>query len=281
MLTTFFRFHLTMDLLFSYTLPTIWACSGLTPVRARPWRANQKAKSALIHFSLLLFYTYLFIYIRTFLSDNNYTRCQRYSKKNNPHCQLPFIPCFRRWNRCADWIYRRSCFYCCFLLLFLLLSLSDFLIQKFRPVSFPFLHSRCFAHFPFPAFQFCLHPVFLMHLSQVDSARQVHPAFPVHLFQVHPVHSAFPVHLFQVHPVHSVFPVHLFQVRLVHPAFQVRLVHPAFPVHLFQVHSVHPAFPVRLFQVHSVHPVFQVRLSQVRSVHLAFLPESDNLYFHL
>ena len=62
----FFRFHLTMDLLFSYTLPTIWACSGLTPVRARPWRANQKAKSALIHFSLLLFYTYLFIYIRTF-----------------------------------------------------------------------------------------------------------------------------------------------------------------------------------------------------------------------
>ena len=147
-----------------------------------------------------------------------------------------------------------------FLLLFLLLSLSDFLIQKFRPVSFPFLHSRCFAHFPFPAFQFCLHPVFLMHLSQVDSARQVHPAFPVHLFQVHPVHSAFPVHLFQVHPVHSAFPVHLFQVRLVHPAFQVRLVHPAFPVHLFQVHSVHPAFPVRLFQVHSVHPVFQVRL---------------------
>ena len=121
-----------------------------------------------------------------------------------------------------------------FLLLFLLLSLSDFLIQKFRPVSFPFLHSRCFAHFPFPAFQFCLHPVFLMHLSQVDSARQVHPAFPVHLFQVHPVHSAFPVHLFQVHPVHSVFPVHLFQVRLVHPAFQVRLVHPAFPVHLFR-----------------------------------------------
>ena len=78
-----------------------------------------------------------------------------------------------------------------FLLLFLLLSLSDFLIQKFRPVSFPFLHSRCFAHFPFPAFQFCLHPVFLMHLSQVDSARQVHPAFPVHLFQVHPVHWRF------------------------------------------------------------------------------------------
>ena len=29
-------------LLFGYTLPTIWACSGLTPVRARPWRANQE-----------------------------------------------------------------------------------------------------------------------------------------------------------------------------------------------------------------------------------------------
>ena len=27
-------------MLFGYTLPTIWACSGLTPVRARPWRAN-------------------------------------------------------------------------------------------------------------------------------------------------------------------------------------------------------------------------------------------------
>ena len=27
-------------LLFSYTLPTIWACSGLPPIRARPWRAN-------------------------------------------------------------------------------------------------------------------------------------------------------------------------------------------------------------------------------------------------
>ncbi|MBT9791400.1 hypothetical protein GPL02_00235, partial [Clostridium sp. MCC334] len=25
-----------------YTLPTIWACSGLAPVRARPWRANMK-----------------------------------------------------------------------------------------------------------------------------------------------------------------------------------------------------------------------------------------------
>ena len=29
-------------MLFSYTLPTIWACSGLTPVRARPWRANKE-----------------------------------------------------------------------------------------------------------------------------------------------------------------------------------------------------------------------------------------------
>ena len=29
-------------LLFGYTLPTIWACSGLSPVRVRPWRANLK-----------------------------------------------------------------------------------------------------------------------------------------------------------------------------------------------------------------------------------------------
>ena len=35
-------------LLFSYTLPTIWACSGLSPVRARPWRANIK-KNVLRH----------------------------------------------------------------------------------------------------------------------------------------------------------------------------------------------------------------------------------------
>ena len=29
-------------LLFDYTFPTTWACSGLSPVRARPWRANLK-----------------------------------------------------------------------------------------------------------------------------------------------------------------------------------------------------------------------------------------------
>src|SRR5574344_2677950 len=29
-------------LLFSYTFPTTWACWGLAPLRARPWRANQK-----------------------------------------------------------------------------------------------------------------------------------------------------------------------------------------------------------------------------------------------
>ena len=29
-------------LLFSYTFPTTWACSGLSPVRTRPWRANPK-----------------------------------------------------------------------------------------------------------------------------------------------------------------------------------------------------------------------------------------------
>jgi len=30
-------------LLFGYTFPTTWACSGLTPVRARPWRANKES----------------------------------------------------------------------------------------------------------------------------------------------------------------------------------------------------------------------------------------------
>ena len=30
-----------MSLLFSYTFPTTWACSGLSPARARPWRANE------------------------------------------------------------------------------------------------------------------------------------------------------------------------------------------------------------------------------------------------
>ena len=29
-------------LLFSYALPVTWACLGLSPIRARPWRANQK-----------------------------------------------------------------------------------------------------------------------------------------------------------------------------------------------------------------------------------------------
>ena len=30
-------------LLFGYTFPTTRACSGLAPIRARPWRANQKS----------------------------------------------------------------------------------------------------------------------------------------------------------------------------------------------------------------------------------------------
>lgn len=34
-------------LLFGYTLPTIRACSGLSPVRARPWRANKKEAAAI------------------------------------------------------------------------------------------------------------------------------------------------------------------------------------------------------------------------------------------
>ena len=39
-------------LLFGYTFPTTWACSGLTPVRARPWRANAKRPTT---FQLLTF----------------------------------------------------------------------------------------------------------------------------------------------------------------------------------------------------------------------------------
>lgn len=58
LLTTFFRFHLTMDLLFSYTLPTIRACSGLAPVRARPWRANKNKEANFASLQLLLFHLY-------------------------------------------------------------------------------------------------------------------------------------------------------------------------------------------------------------------------------
>ena len=35
-------------MLFGYTLPTIWACSGLTPVRARPWRANKETAALIL-----------------------------------------------------------------------------------------------------------------------------------------------------------------------------------------------------------------------------------------
>ena len=35
-------------MLFGYTLPTIWACSGLAPVRARPWRANTKKTRTIV-----------------------------------------------------------------------------------------------------------------------------------------------------------------------------------------------------------------------------------------
>jgi hypothetical protein len=37
----FFRFHLTMDTLaLGYTLPTIRACYGLSPIRLRPYWAH-------------------------------------------------------------------------------------------------------------------------------------------------------------------------------------------------------------------------------------------------
>ena len=40
-------------LLFSYTFPTTWACSGLSPVRARPWRANKNKCRCLITSTLI------------------------------------------------------------------------------------------------------------------------------------------------------------------------------------------------------------------------------------
>ena len=51
-------------LLFSYTFPTTWACSGLAPVRARPWRANKKEANPTSDRPL-----YYFIYC--FISDTN------------------------------------------------------------------------------------------------------------------------------------------------------------------------------------------------------------------
>ena len=48
-------------LLFSYTLPTIWACSGLSPVRARPWRANLKIRYTHLSYSGLIKHYLIFI----------------------------------------------------------------------------------------------------------------------------------------------------------------------------------------------------------------------------
>jgi len=45
-------------LLFSYTLPTIRACSGLAPVRARPWRANKNKEANFASLQLLLSHLY-------------------------------------------------------------------------------------------------------------------------------------------------------------------------------------------------------------------------------
>ncbi len=57
--TASFRFHLTMDTLaFGYTLPTTRACYGLSPVRARPWRANQKKSSRFFRNGCSLFHLF-------------------------------------------------------------------------------------------------------------------------------------------------------------------------------------------------------------------------------
>ena len=70
----FLSIHLPSDstsrwtpLLFSYSFPTTWACSGLSPARARPWRANetcaarrtQRKKSPLVR--LLSSTTHIFL----------------------------------------------------------------------------------------------------------------------------------------------------------------------------------------------------------------------------
>ena len=41
-------------LLFSYTLPTTWVCSGLAPVRARPWRANKNKRTTISNDTLMI-----------------------------------------------------------------------------------------------------------------------------------------------------------------------------------------------------------------------------------
>src|SRR5574344_2821543 len=63
-------------LLFSYTFPTTWACWGLAPLRARPWRANQK-KITLPGYLFLsvLFLSYrinMFLYFFGCLSINTF-----------------------------------------------------------------------------------------------------------------------------------------------------------------------------------------------------------------
>ena len=54
-------------LLFSYTLPTIWACSGLSPIRARPWRANYQKTgcfiSGLLHHLFYLGFLFLCVWV--------------------------------------------------------------------------------------------------------------------------------------------------------------------------------------------------------------------------
>ena len=67
-------------LLFSYTFPTTWACSGLSPARARPWRANEtcaagahktQARSSLISVWVSSYYNiinFAIVWINRFLS---------------------------------------------------------------------------------------------------------------------------------------------------------------------------------------------------------------------
>ena len=93
-------------LLFGYTLPTIWACSGLTPVRARPWRANWKKR---------LFFTKETLHsnhnIKFFLSYLT-KMLEKQFKFSHPYSQLLVAWkhfCFPYNNQAGLLTYRSSC----------------------------------------------------------------------------------------------------------------------------------------------------------------------------
>ena len=53
-------------LLFSYTFPTTWACSGLSPARARPWRANEQKATYMRPKLITVFFLLLFWQLKLF-----------------------------------------------------------------------------------------------------------------------------------------------------------------------------------------------------------------------